>query len=145
IPVGATAVGPVAANAWTGFNSPAGTIYTDSGNGATGNFQKYLRHASSANSLIATSINPHRDQEVTAWGQDFVVFLRLVMGKALSMRFNVNANYLAVFVSTGVADGVGYPADAAHYALFETTGLAATAAGGTLNYTTPQGAFSTTV
>jgi hypothetical protein len=109
--IGAASAGAVAANAWTGFTSPAGTIFTDTGYGATGAFQKYLYNAGglTPNAFILKGNKQGRDTRVTVWGPNFSLFMRLVDGKAILFEHNADSGTGVLWVSivSGVNEATG--------------------------------------
>lgn len=104
IPVQASGTGPVAPSAWTGWISPAGTIFSQTNYGTT---TQYLS-ASDTNFLIAQSDGVSRDQEITTWFSRGDIYLRLTeAGKAFRFTFAAEANSWSLNLITGFVDGAG--------------------------------------
>lgn len=132
IDVAGHATGAVSANAWTGFTSPASTVFTSTNWTSPSTSIKYLK-ADSSKDFIAKSTGSCRDVEVTTWARRGIVYLRLTdAGKALYFDHNgetANGN-LEVGIVTGLTEGVAEPKSNGTFTLlYATSNLAGVAAG----------------
>lgn len=102
IPIQATAVGSVAANAFTGWtNLSGGSITTQTRYGTTA---RYL-HAGTTNTVFARTNAISLDQEVTFWASRGVVYLRLTDGNtALAMVVGNNGSWYTMYVPSVASD-----------------------------------------
>lgn len=88
IPVRSLSTGQIGADTFIGFSNPVGDVFTASLWGAQA--QKYLR-AGDYKDYVATTTAVARDVEVTSWGADITMFLRLNNGRALYFAWNHEA------------------------------------------------------
>lgn len=103
IAISGLAVGPQSANSFTGWTSPATTVFQNSSWGVTNG--RYLGPLD-ATRLLARSIASSRDQEANVWMQRGIVYLRLTpAGKAIQLRISPETASITVSVVTGVIDG----------------------------------------
>jgi hypothetical protein len=118
-PIGATAVGAVAADAFlaAGFNNPVGGIFNTGGDfwlrGAT---ERYFKATDQTKFAIST-VSSFRDVEVELWGRVFSVYMR-ADADGRHIRFNVNeeADILEVTCHYALVNG---PIATNHSGLFD--------------------------
>lgn len=132
IPVSSQVNGAISANNWTGFTSPAGTVFTASTWGAANT--KYLE-SNDFHTMVATTTAIARDVEVTTYVRDGTVFLRQSNGTAIYCRHNADGGTTGFF-EFGAVDGlVGNPVNSGgslvgtYHALYQTLDMAAAAPG----------------
>ncbi len=114
------ATGSTTANEFTGFASPAGTVFTSTNWTSPSTSLKYLR-ASDYRYFVAMTTGEGRDVEVTTWGRNVLLLLRFdePTGKGIFVHLNGDTNSLSIGVVTGKVDGVGFRfEDGASYTSF---------------------------
>ena len=118
IPVESLSTGAIAANAFPGFTSPSGTVFTSSYWGASG--IKYLKTDDYKKYVAATTASV-RDVEVTSWGADVTMFLQLSNGRALYFTWNYevpNDGQLKIGIVTGLGEGREFRQNGTYYSLW---------------------------
>ena len=117
IPVELLSTGPVATNAFDGFTNANGEIFTSPNWGAAG--KKYLK-ASDYKKFVASTIATVRDVEVTSWGANIVMFLRVNDRRALyfDYDYNVSGGRLGIGIVTDLTEGKDFERNGMYYSIW---------------------------
>lgn len=133
IDVAGHATGATTANEFTGFTNPVGSVSTSSSWTSPSVSLKYL-FGDNWKNFIVKSTGEARDVEVTTWGRNVIVFLRLSDdGKAIFFHHNGESTNgtLEVGVVTGKAEGLGFRSggDGTYTVFYTNSDLAGTVTG----------------
>ena len=109
IPVSSLATGAQSANAFSGWTSPATTVFTSSGYGGSAG-TKYISTADHTY-FIAKTVGASRDQELSTFGERCNIYLRWTdAGKCFVFSSSTETNSYSVGVFSNVIEGTSNPA-----------------------------------
>jgi hypothetical protein len=107
IPISTLSTGAYAANFWTGFTTPASTIYNPANAGwacGSGGANNFFEPTGDGGGLNATSTTSWRDVEVTTWLHRGCIYLRMAGGTALVCFINGDANSCNGLIEMGIVE-----------------------------------------
>jgi hypothetical protein len=115
IPVESLSNGPVSANGFAGFTNSTGQVFTSSSWGAAK--KRYLK-ADDYKEFVATTTTTTRDVELTSWGANITMFLRLSDGRGYYFAWNYDvpsAGQLRIGIVTGLTEGQEFEQNGTYY------------------------------
>jgi hypothetical protein len=117
IPVESLSPGKVLRNAFAGFTNPNAQVFKSSYWGASG--KNYLS-ADDYKSFVGMTTTLARDAELTSWGANITMFLRVKNGKALYFTWNYerSGGELEIGIVTDLAEGGEYRQNGTYYGIW---------------------------